>query len=61
MRMLSLVTARKQLSVPKTSLRKRKHLPLVYDELALEKLMRYYGFEKTDELLKFLKTQCVQD
>jgi len=59
--MLSLVTTRKQLSVPKTSLRKRKQVPLVYDELALEKFMRYYGFEKREELLKFLKTQCVQD
>jgi hypothetical protein len=49
------------LSVPKTSLRKRNQVPLVYDELALEKFMRYYGFEKREELLKFLKTQCVQD
>jgi hypothetical protein len=59
--MLGLVITRKQLSVPKTSLRKRKHLPLVYDELALEKFMRYYGFEKREELLKFLKSQCMQD
>jgi hypothetical protein len=59
--MLGLVITRKQLSVSKTSLRKRKQVALVYDELALEKFMRYYGFEKREELLKFLKTQCVQD
>jgi hypothetical protein len=56
-----LVTTRKQLSVPKTSLRKRKQVAMVYDELALEKFMRYYGFEKREELLKFLKSQCMQD
>jgi hypothetical protein len=56
-----LVTTRIQLSVPKASLRKRKQVAVVYDELALEKFMRYYGFEKREELLKFLKSQCMQD
>jgi hypothetical protein len=59
--MLSLNTTRKQLSVPITSLKKKKHDDLVYDELSLEKLMRYYGFEKRGELLEFLKTQCIFD
>jgi hypothetical protein len=49
------------LSVPITSLKKERQDGLAYDELSLEKLMRYYGFEKREELLEFLKTQCVQD
>jgi len=52
---------RKQLSVPIASLKKKKQVAMVYDELALEKFMRYYGFEKREELLKFLKSQCTQD
>ncbi|HEX2305011.1 MAG TPA: hypothetical protein VHH33_01855 [Nitrososphaeraceae archaeon] len=59
--MLSLNIIRKQLSVPITSLKKKKKDGLAYDELTLEKLMRYYGFEKREELLDFLKTQCIQD
>jgi len=59
--MLSLITTRKQLSVPITSLKKKKQVAVVYDELALEKFMRYYGFGKREELIKFLKTQCMQD
>jgi hypothetical protein len=59
--MLSLNIIRKQLSVPITSLKKKKKHGLAYDKLTLEKLMRYYGFEKREELLDFLNTQCMQD
>jgi hypothetical protein len=48
------------MSVPKTSL-KRKKYDFAYDDLAFEKLMRYYGFEKEEDLLEFLKTRCIQD
>ena len=43
-----------------TSLTRKKHYDFEYDDLALEKLMRYYGFEKEEELLEFLKTQHIQ-
>jgi hypothetical protein len=59
--MLSLNSTRKQLSVPLASHKDKKHDELVYDELSLEKLKRYYGFEKREELLEFLKTQCIFD
>ena len=59
--MLSLNSTRKQLSVPIASHKDKKHVELVYDELSLEKLKRYYGFEKREELLEFLKTQCILD
>jgi hypothetical protein len=59
--MLCIVITRKQLSVPIASLRKKKQAALEYDEVALEKFMQYYGFEERGELLKFLKTQCLQD
>ena len=49
------------MSVPITSLKRKKHNDFVYDDLAFEKLMRYYGFEKEQDLLEFLKTQCIQD
>ena len=52
---------RKQLSVPIASHKDKKHDELVHDELSLEKLRRYYGFEKREELLEFLKTQCIFD
>lgn len=42
------------------SLKKKKPYDLTYDELDLEKLMQYYRFEKREELLNFLKVQCVQ-
>ncbi|HXV89613.1 MAG TPA: hypothetical protein VD710_11065 [Nitrososphaeraceae archaeon] len=45
------------MSVRITSLKREKHYDFVYDDLAIEKLMRYYGFEKEEELLQFLKTQ----
>jgi hypothetical protein len=48
------------MSVPITSLKSKKHYDFVYDDLALEKLMRYYGFEKEEELLEFLKTQHIE-
>ena len=59
--MLSLNSTRKQLRVPMASYKNKKHIELVYDELSLEKLKRYYGFEKREELLEFLKTQCIFD
>ncbi len=59
--MLSLSTTRKQLGVPIASHKDKNHNELVYDELSLEKLKRYYGFEKREELLEFLKTQCIID
>ncbi|HEX7179350.1 MAG TPA: hypothetical protein VF220_06455 [Nitrososphaeraceae archaeon] len=49
------------MSVPIASHKDKKHDELVYDELSLEKLRRYYGFEKREELLEFLKTQCIFD
>jgi hypothetical protein len=59
--MLSLNNTRNQLSVPIASHKDKKHDELVYDELSLEKLRRYYGFDKSEELLEFLKTQCIFD
>ena len=37
---------KKTMSVPIASLKKKKHYDFVHDDLALEKLMRYYGFKK---------------
>jgi len=54
-------STRKQLRVPIASHKDKKHDELVYDELSLEKLKRYYGFEKREDLLEFLKTQCIFD
>ena len=48
------------MSVPIASLKRKKQYDFVYDELALEKLMRYYGFEKKEELLEFLNTLGIQ-
>jgi len=45
------------LSVPLGSLKKKKRL---FDELVLAKLMKYYGFEKREELLAFLKSEHIQ-
>ncbi|MDW3612463.1 MAG: hypothetical protein QOK90_10080 [Nitrososphaeraceae archaeon] len=47
------------MSVPLGPLNK-KRLGL-YDELVFTKLMKYYGFEKREELLNFLKTQHIED
>gem|GEM_PF-768968 len=52
---------RKQLSVPLTSLKKNKQSVPALDEAALEKLRKYYRFEKKEELLEFLKIQCMHD
>ncbi|MDW0135453.1 MAG: hypothetical protein QOK88_08145 [Nitrososphaeraceae archaeon] len=43
-----------------TALKRKKRYDVIYDELTLKKLMQYYGFEKREELLNFLKTQCIQ-
>ena len=59
--MVSLNSTRKQLHDPIASHKDKKHDELLYDELSLEKLKRYYGFEKREELLEFLKTQCIFD
>ena len=58
--MVSFKLNKKTMSVPITSLKRKKHYDFVYDDLAFEKLMRYYGFEKEEELLEFLKTQHIQ-
>jgi len=57
----SLHITRKQLRVPLTSLKKNNLSVLALDEVALEKLRKYYRFEKEEELLEFLKTQCMHD
>lgn len=40
-------------------LKKKNRLGL-FDELVLAKLMKYYGFEKREELLEFLKSEHIQ-
>lgn len=52
---------KKTMSVPLTSLKKNKQSVPVLDEVALEKLRKYYRFEKKEELLEFLKIQCMHD
>lgn len=52
---------RKQLSIPTRFLGKKKLDGQAYDELTLEKLMRYYGFERRRELLQFLKKQRIEN
>jgi hypothetical protein len=49
------------LSVPLASLKKNKQSLPALDEVALEKLRKYYRFEKKEELLEFLKMQCMHD
>jgi len=51
------MSQQKTLSVPLGSLKKKKRL---FDELVLAKLMKYYGFEKRQELLDFLKSEHIQ-
>jgi hypothetical protein len=48
------------MGVHTASLKRKKQYDLTYDELDLEKLMQYYRFEKREELLNFLKAQCMQ-
>ena len=55
---MSLISQQKTLSVP-YSLKKNKRLRL-FDELVLAKLMKYYGFEKREKLLAFLKSEHIQ-
>lgn len=43
-----------------TALKRKKQYDVIYDELTLNKLMQYYRFEKREELLDFLKAQCIQ-
>lgn len=45
----------KTFSIPITSLKRKNHY-FGYDDSDFEKLTRYYGFEKEEELLQFLKT-----
>lgn len=52
---------KKTMSVPLTSLKKNIQSVPVLDEVALEKLRKYYRFEKKEELLEFLKIQCMHD
>ncbi|MDW0283618.1 MAG: hypothetical protein QN785_00055 [Nitrososphaeraceae archaeon] len=59
--MYSLHITRKQLRVPLTSLKKNKLSVPALDEVALEKLRKYYRFEREEELLEFLKIQCMHD
>ena len=56
---MSLISQQKTLSVPLDSLKKKKRLRL-FDELVLAKLMKYYGFEKREELLAFLRSEHIQ-
>jgi hypothetical protein len=42
-----------------TALKRKKQYDIIYDELTLKKLMQYYGFEKREELLDFLRAQCL--
>ena len=42
------------------SFKRKKQYDLKYDELDLEKLMQYYRFEKREQLLDFLRAQCIQ-
>lgn len=51
---------KKTMGVHTASLKRKKQYDLTYDELDLEKLMQYYRFEKREELLNFLKAQCMQ-
>ena len=56
---MSLISQQKTLSVPLDSLKKKKRLRL-FDVLVLAKLMKYYGFEKREELLAFLRSEHIQ-
>jgi hypothetical protein len=48
------------MGVNTASFKRKKQPDLIYEELDLEKLMQYYRFEKREELLNFLKAQCIQ-
>ncbi|MFZ0317283.1 MAG: hypothetical protein WAL23_10135 [Nitrososphaeraceae archaeon] len=49
------------MSGPLTTLKKNKLSVPALDEAALEKLRKYYRFGKKEELLEFLKIQCMHD
>lgn len=51
---------KKTMRVHTASLKRKKQHDLTYDEVDLKKLMQYYRFEKREELLDFLKAQCLQ-
>jgi len=56
----SLIKTNKKKMSANTALKRKKQFDLIYDELTLKKLMQYYGFEKREELLNFLKAQCIE-
>ncbi len=56
----SLIKSNKKTMSVDTALKKKKQYDLIYDELTLKKLMQYYRFEKREELINFLKAQCIQ-
>lgn len=56
----SLIKNNKKTMSANTALKRKKQYDVIYDELTLKKLMQYYGFEKREELLNFLKAQCIQ-
>ena len=51
---------KKTMPVQTPTFKRKKQYDLKYDELDLEKLMQYYRFEKREQLLDFLKAQCIQ-
>lgn len=51
--------SKKTLSVPLDALKKKKRIGL-YEDLELIKLMKYYGFERKEQLLEFLKSEHIQ-
>ena len=51
---------KKTMRVQTPTFKRKKQYDLKYDELDLEKLMQYYRFEKREQLLDFLKAQCIQ-
>jgi hypothetical protein len=51
---------KKTMYVHTASLKRNTQHDLTYDELDLDKLMQYYRFEKREELLDFLKAQCIK-
>ncbi len=56
----SLIKSNKKTMSVDIALKKKKQYDLIYDELTLKKLMQYYRFEKREELINFLKAQCIQ-
>ena len=46
------------LSVPLDSLKRQRQG--LFDDLVIAKLMKYYGFEKKEDLMKFLDSEHIQ-